>query len=110
MSDVDLAFESITVLAAKIRARAVSPVALAEAQLERIAALDDTSTSFIAVTRDRALAEARAAELALRGGQDLGPLHGIIERIEQCWSSGPSRRMRCMARALLSWFAMPRMT
>ena len=29
------------------------------------------------MTRERALAEARAAELALRGGQDLGPLHGI---------------------------------
>ena len=33
--------------------------------------------SFAVVSRERALAEARAAEAALRGGQDLGPLHGI---------------------------------
>ena len=77
MSDPALAFESIAALAAKIRAGALSPVALTEALLERIAALDGRLHAFIAVTRERALAEARAAELALRGGQDLGPLHGI---------------------------------
>ena len=48
-----------------------------EARLDRIAALDGRLHAFIALTRERALAEARAAELALRGGQDLGPLHGI---------------------------------
>ena len=77
MSDPSLPFDSITTLAAKIRAGTLSPVSLTEALLERIAALDGRLHAFIAVTRDRALAEARAAELALRGGQDLGPLHGI---------------------------------
>ena len=77
MSDPALAFDSISELAAKIRAGALSPVALTEALLERIAALNGHLHAFIAVTRERALAEARAAELALRGGQDLGPLHGI---------------------------------
>jgi aspartyl-tRNA(Asn)/glutamyl-tRNA(Gln) amidotransferase subunit A len=77
MLDPALAFEPITALAAKIRAGALSPVALTEALLERIATLDGRLHAFIAVTRERALAEARAAELALRGGQDLGPLHGI---------------------------------
>ena len=77
MPDPALVFEPITALAAKIRAGALSPVALTEALLERIAALDGRLHAFIAVTRERALAEARAAELALRGGQDLGPLHGI---------------------------------
>ena len=77
MPDHALAFESITGLAAKIRAGALSPVELTEALLERIAALDGRLHAFIAVTRERALAEARAAEIALRGGQDLGPLHGI---------------------------------
>ena len=77
MAETSLAFESIAALAAKIRARALSPVELAEALLARIAALDGRLHAFIAVTRERALAEARAAELALRGGQDLGPLHGI---------------------------------
>ena len=77
MSDSPLAFESIAGLAAKIRSGALSPVTLTEALLERIAALNGRLHAFIAVTRERALAEARAAELALRGGQDLGPLHGI---------------------------------
>jgi aspartyl-tRNA(Asn)/glutamyl-tRNA(Gln) amidotransferase subunit A len=77
MPDPALAFESITALAAQFRAGVLSPVALTEALLERIAALDGRLHAFIAVTRERALAEARAAELALRGGQDLGALHGI---------------------------------
>ncbi len=77
MPDPSLPFDSITTLAAKIRAGTLSPVSLTEALLERIAALDGRLHAFIAVTRERALAEARAAELALRGGQDLGPLHGI---------------------------------
>jgi aspartyl-tRNA(Asn)/glutamyl-tRNA(Gln) amidotransferase subunit A len=77
MSDPALAFESITGLAAKIRTGTLSPVALTEALLDRIATLDGRLHAFIALTRERALAEARAAELARRGGQDLGPLHGI---------------------------------
>ena len=77
MSDPALAFESIVGLAARIRAGVLSPVALTETLLDRIAGLDGRLHAFIALTRERALAEARAAELALRGGQDLGPLHGI---------------------------------
>src|SRR5262249_17769747 len=72
----DLAFESITGLAAGIRAGRLSPVALAEQLLARIDALDPRLHAFIAVSRERALAEARAAESALKGGQDLGPLPG----------------------------------
>jgi aspartyl-tRNA(Asn)/glutamyl-tRNA(Gln) amidotransferase subunit A len=77
MADPSLAFEPITALAARLRARRPGPVALAEALLARIDALDPRLHAFIAVSRERALAEARAAESALAGGQDLGPLHGI---------------------------------
>lgn len=70
-------FATITDLAAALRAGALSPVALTEATLERVAALDKRLHAFIALTRERALAEARAAETLLRGGHDLGPLHGI---------------------------------
>jgi aspartyl-tRNA(Asn)/glutamyl-tRNA(Gln) amidotransferase subunit A len=70
-------FATVAELAAQIRAGALSPVKLAEMFLERIGALDKRLHAFIAVTRDRALAEARAAETLLRGGHDLGPLHGI---------------------------------
>jgi aspartyl-tRNA(Asn)/glutamyl-tRNA(Gln) amidotransferase subunit A len=77
MAESDLAFQSIAELAAAYRRRALSPVGVTEALLERIAALDPQLHAFIAVTVDRARAEARAAESALRGGQDLGPLHGV---------------------------------
>jgi aspartyl-tRNA(Asn)/glutamyl-tRNA(Gln) amidotransferase subunit A len=77
MADTSLAFLTITELAARIRAGALRPVELTEALLDRIGRLDGALHAFVAVARDRALAEARAAEIALRGGQDLGPLHGI---------------------------------
>ncbi|MBI5837515.1 MAG: amidase [Candidatus Eisenbacteria bacterium] len=72
-----LAFDSITALAARIRSGAVGPVALTEQLLDRAAALDPHFHAFIVLLRDRAMAEARAAEAALRSGRDLGPLHGI---------------------------------
>jgi aspartyl-tRNA(Asn)/glutamyl-tRNA(Gln) amidotransferase subunit A len=77
MADTTLEFATIGELAARIRTGALSPVKLTEGVLEAIAALDKRLHAFIAVTRDRALAEARAAESLLRGGADLGPLHGI---------------------------------
>jgi aspartyl-tRNA(Asn)/glutamyl-tRNA(Gln) amidotransferase subunit A len=77
MPDSSLAFEPIAALGARIRTGTLSPVALAEALLARAEALDGRLHAFIVLSRERALAEARAAEAALRGGQDLGPLHGI---------------------------------
>ncbi|RPH79457.1 MAG: amidase, partial [Candidatus Rokuibacteriota bacterium] len=77
MTDTSLEFATIRELATRIRAGALSPVTLVETRLERIAALDKRLHAFIATTADRALAEARAAETLLRGGHDLGPLHGI---------------------------------
>ena len=72
-----LAFEGIAGLADKIRRGEVSPVALTEELLARIEALDPRLHAFIAMTPERARGQARAAESALRGGHDLGPLHGI---------------------------------
>ena len=77
MTEAPLAFESIAALAARIRAGRLSPVALTQELLRRVDALDPKLHAFIAVSRERALAEARAAESALGGGQDRGPLHGI---------------------------------
>ncbi len=77
MAAIPLHFQTIRELAAQIRHGALSPVALTEHYLARIDALDGTLQAFRLVTRERALAAAQAAELALRAGQDLGPLHGI---------------------------------
>ena len=77
MAETALEFATIADLAARIRSGALSPVTLAETFLDRIAALDKKLHAFIGLTRDRALAEARAAESLLRAGHDLGPLQGI---------------------------------
>ena len=64
-------------MAAALRSGMTTPVGLAEAFLARIDALNGPLHAFIAVTPDRALAEARAAEAQMRAGLDLGHLHGI---------------------------------
>jgi aspartyl-tRNA(Asn)/glutamyl-tRNA(Gln) amidotransferase subunit A len=77
MADTSLHWQNLTALSHLIRTGALSPVELTEHFLDRIAALDGTLNAFRLVTRQRALAEAQAAELALRSGLDVGPLHGI---------------------------------
>jgi aspartyl-tRNA(Asn)/glutamyl-tRNA(Gln) amidotransferase subunit A len=77
MTETPVVFEPVARLAARIRAGRLSPVRLAEQLLERIDALDRRLRSFVLVTPERALADARAAEAALGGGADLGALHGI---------------------------------
>ena len=77
MATIAPEFMTIAELGREIRAGGASPIQVAEATVARIAALDKRLRSFIATTGDRALAEARAAEILLRGGHDLGPLHGI---------------------------------
>jgi aspartyl-tRNA(Asn)/glutamyl-tRNA(Gln) amidotransferase subunit A len=77
MADSALPYESITSLSARIRSGRLGPVACAETLLARIAVLDQRLHSFIRVMPERALAQARAAEEALKSGAELGPLHGI---------------------------------
>jgi aspartyl-tRNA(Asn)/glutamyl-tRNA(Gln) amidotransferase subunit A len=64
-------------LARMIRSKAVSPVDIIEAVLERIEALQPTVNAFITVTADQARAAARRAEAAVRAGDPLGALHGV---------------------------------
>jgi len=73
----DLAFTPATELAARIRARQLSPVALVRAFLDRIDRLDGTLHAYITVCRDQALADAERAEQAVARGERLGPLHGV---------------------------------
>ena len=55
----------------------VSAVALAEQYLQRIAAEDGAIGSFLAVSRDRALAQAQRVDEDARAGRPLGPLAGV---------------------------------
>jgi len=61
-----------------LRAGEVSATELARHTLERIAALDGELHAFVTVTEELALAQAAAADRALRErGRRLGPLHGV---------------------------------
>lgn len=77
MADTPLHFQTLGALARRIRAGELGPVELTERLLERVDALDGRLHALRVVTRDRALAQARAAEQALRAGVDLGPLQGL---------------------------------
>ena len=57
--------------------RELSPVEVTRALLDRIAKHDGKLDSFIRVTEDVALAEAKAAETELMAGNRRGPMHGI---------------------------------
>src|SRR5262245_15191688 len=72
----ELAFLGIRELGRRFRRRELSPLELTRALLERITKLDAKLHSFVTVTADRALADAKAAETALVQG-DARPLVGI---------------------------------
>lgn len=63
--------------ASKSIADGLSPVALVDQALDRIAALDPSLHAFIEVTADRARKAAATAETEIKSGHRRGPLHGI---------------------------------
>ena len=77
MNKQEIPFLSATELAGLIQAREVSPVEATEAYLDRIAEVDGKLNSYITVTREEALAEARHAEAEIAAGNYRGPMHGI---------------------------------
>jgi aspartyl-tRNA(Asn)/glutamyl-tRNA(Gln) amidotransferase subunit A len=77
MTETPLHWLTISELSQRIRQGVLSPVELTEHMLSRLETLDGTLHAFKLVARERALAQAQAAELALKAGQDIGPLHGI---------------------------------
>jgi len=60
-----------------IQKRALSPVELTRAILDRIAAVDGELKAYLNLMPERALSEARAAESEIQKGDYKGPLHGI---------------------------------
>ncbi len=55
----------------------ITAEALTRACLDRIAAREDAVQAFAHLDPDKALADARAADLLKRSGQSTGPLHGV---------------------------------
>ncbi|RED63933.1 amidase [Cohnella lupini] len=73
-----LLFSTIDEVAALYRAKAVSPVEVTEAVLERLALLEPKLNAFVTVLADQAIVQAKAAEAVfLKGEATTGKLLGI---------------------------------
>jgi aspartyl-tRNA(Asn)/glutamyl-tRNA(Gln) amidotransferase subunit A len=76
--DDDLCWMPASVMAAAIRKKALSPVEVVRAVLDRIERLNPRLNAFVTLTPEQALRDARAAErLLTKRGARLGPLHGV---------------------------------
>ncbi len=76
-SSEELAWLDLAEASRLVQRRAVSPVELTRACLERIGRLDPILKAFITVAAESALREARQAEAEIAKGNWKGPLHGI---------------------------------
>jgi amidase len=84
-----LHYLELTELAARIRTRQVSPVAVLRAQLDRIRALDGALHSYALVMADAAMAQAEAAQTEIAAGRHRGPLHGVPIAVKDlCFTAG----------------------
>ena len=70
-------FPTIAQAAKLIADKQLSPVELTRACLDRVAKLDATLHSFLLLTEERALADAKAAEARMMAGTLKSPLDGI---------------------------------
>jgi aspartyl-tRNA(Asn)/glutamyl-tRNA(Gln) amidotransferase subunit A len=68
---------SIYEAADRIAAGALSPVTLTQSVLERVERLDPVLNTFITLTAETALVQARQADAAVQRRENRGPLHGI---------------------------------
>ena len=76
-TDQDLAFAPATDLRDLISSRQITSVELTELYLSRIERLDGQLNSYLTLTPEIALAQARRADEATARGESLGPLHGL---------------------------------
>lgn len=77
MTQTELCYLTIREAGSLLQQRAISPVELTRAFLDRIEALDPKLQAYISVLPQRAMATARAMEAEMLHGDYRGPLHGI---------------------------------
>jgi amidase len=88
-TEPDLHYLELTELAARIKAREISPVKVTRSQLERIASVDAARGSYALVMADVAMAEAASAEVEIAAGHYRGPLHGVPIAVKDLfWTRG----------------------
>jgi aspartyl-tRNA(Asn)/glutamyl-tRNA(Gln) amidotransferase subunit A len=76
-AEIDFRTTSLADLTRSVRAKEISARELTQAALDRIQRLDPTYNAFVAVDRERALAEADGVDARIAAGADPGPLAGI---------------------------------
>src|SRR5215510_2660479 len=76
-TDDAIAFAPVTQLSRWIESRKLTAERLTNIYLSRIERLDGRIRSIITLTRDHALARAKAADVEIASGKYRGPLHGI---------------------------------
>src|SRR4030042_364406 len=74
---MELTSLNISEAATLLKQKEISPLELTQAHLERIHRMDRQMNSFLTLTPELALQQARQAESEIQHGQYKGPLHGI---------------------------------
>jgi len=87
-------FLSAISMAEQIRQKKLAPMELVEAHLARIEKLNPKLNAFVQVDAEAARRQARAAQDAVAGNENLGPLHGVPVSIK---SSIEVQGLRCEA-------------
>ena len=95
----DLAQLSAAEMAQAAREKRVSPLALVEAHLDRIAKLNPRLNAFVTIDADGARAQARRIEAAIERGKRVGPLAGVPVTIKSSidvagWRCAAGSRLR----------------
>jgi Asp-tRNA(Asn)/Glu-tRNA(Gln) amidotransferase A subunit family amidase len=91
-------FPTIAAAGKLIADKQLSPVELTRQCLDRVKKLDPALHSFLLVTEDRALADARAAEARMMAGTLKSPLDGILQAAGKQRPHRGLRRRRQMGR------------
>src|SRR5947208_16424551 len=102
MATTDLCYLTNTDSAAGLRRKEFSLLDLTRACLERIEAVDGKLHSFITVTADVALKQAKQAEQELLSDKDRGPLHGIPIALKDLYAT-KGIRTTCHSAVLQDW-------
>lgn len=89
MAESPLHYKTITEVAELISSKALSPVELTAAMLQRIEQLDIQLKSYATVMADHAMAAAQKAEREISAGKYRGPLHGVPIAVKDlCFTKG----------------------
>ncbi len=98
----ELCTKTLTEVAALIKTKEVSPVELTGAMLDRIAVYESKLYSYLTITAELALRQAKEAEQEIAKGIYRGPLHGIPIAVKDlCFTKGI--RTTCSSKILSDW-------